>query len=68
MILRKISYKNLIDSNFQKLSLLLQFSARSWKPCRNQDSIRDRTTNQRDRRQKLVGSPSNSVNVTYISV
>ena len=35
MILRKISYKNLIDSNFQKLSLLLQFSARSWKPCRN---------------------------------
>ena len=35
MISRKISCKNLIDSNFQKLPLLLHFSARSWKPCHN---------------------------------
>ena len=35
MIWSKISYKNLIDSNFQKLPLVIHFSARSWKPCPN---------------------------------
>ena len=33
MILRLIYYKNMIDSNFQKLPLMLHFSASSWKPC-----------------------------------
>ena len=33
MILKLIYYKNVIDSNFQKLSLVLHFSASSWKRC-----------------------------------
>ena len=39
-----ISYKNLIDSNFQKLPLLSHFSEYSWKPCHNQSYLERRNS------------------------
>ena len=42
MMLSKISYKNPIDSNFQKLPMLSDFTESSWKLCRMQKHLQQR--------------------------